>query len=196
MTIDNAIEAFARGQMIIVTDHHDRENEGDLVIAAEFVTPEHINFMTKYGRGLVCITITNGHAEKLQLKRQDIRNANAISCAFTTSVDAACLKTSGISVKDRALTIQKIANANASPNDLSTPGHIFPVVAVTGGLKERQGHTEASIELCQRVNLFPSAVICEILSEDGSSALKKELLEFSNTHSMPILAISDLLTTL
>lgn len=196
MTIEHALSAFAKGQMIIVTDHHERENEGDLVMAAEFVTPEHINFMTKYGRGLVCVTITDDHAEKLQLKRQEIRNANSIACAFTTSVDAACLKTSGISVKDRALTIKKIANANASPNDLSTPGHIFPVVAVRGGLKERQGHTEASIELCQRAQLFPAAIICEILSEDGSSALNKELLEFSKTHSMPMLAISDLLKTL
>ena len=196
MSLEQAIAKFARGEIIIVTDHHDRENEGDLVFAAELATPEKVNFMTKYGRGLVCVTITPTHAMQLDLQAQPVRNNNAITCAFTTSVDAACLNTSGISAVDRSLTISKIAHNNAQASDLATPGHIFPVVAHPSGLSARHGHTEASIELCHRAGLFPSAVICEILAEDGSAALLKDLNALAQEFDLPIISISSLLETM
>lgn len=196
MSLEKAIAKFKAGELVIITDHHTRENEGDLVLSSQLATAQNINFMTKYGRGLVCVTITESRAKELELIEQPKRNNNAISCAFTVSVDASCLSTSGISVKDRTKTINTLADINAKADDLATPGHVFPVVAVAGGLKARDGHTEASIELCLRAGLYPSAVICEILAEDGSAASGTEIAELAVKFDIPVVSIADLLATM
>lgn len=196
MKLAQALESFKNGNFLILTDHHDRENEGDLVIAASHITPEKVNFMTKFGRGLICVTLEPTRIESLQLAMQPRRQNNDISCAFATSVDAAGLKTSGISAADRAQTIQILANPDSEVSDLATPGHIFPVRANPGGLKQRHGHTEASLELCYRTNLFPASVICEVLDENGAAALTPYLDELSLKFAIPKISIAELLATM
>lgn len=196
MRLENAISRFAKGEIIIVTDHHERENEGDLIFAAQFVTPEKINFLTKFGRGLICATITEQHASQLQLARQEVRNSNRLTCAFTTSIDASNLTTSGISASDRCQTIAALAKQEAKVQDFATPGHVFPVIAHPNGLVAREGHTEASIELCVRAKLFPAAVICEILAEDGSSASSLYLNKLAEEHNLPIISVAELVESL
>ncbi|MDA8097862.1 MAG: bifunctional 3,4-dihydroxy-2-butanone-4-phosphate synthase/GTP cyclohydrolase II [Desulforudis sp.] len=191
-TIEEAIEDFRQGKMLVVVDDEDRENEGDLVMAAEKVTPEAINFMTKYGRGLVCMPISGELAEQLDLNPMVVNNTDPHSTAFTVSVDAQGT-TTGISAYERALTVKKIIDPRTRANDLRRPGHIFPLRAKDGGVLRRAGHTEAAIDLARLAGLYPAGVICEIMKEDGTMARVPELLEFVETHGLRIITIADLI---
>src|SRR2546421_414281 len=166
--IDDVVSDIAKGRIVIVTDDADRENEGDLVIAAEKVTPEAVNFMATHGRGLICVPISNERAEQLGLQRMVTQNREAQRTDFTVSVDAARGVTTGISAYDRATTILAIANPHSSPDDLTQPGHVFPLRAKDGGVLRRAGHTEAAIDLAQLAGLQPAGVLCEILHDDGT----------------------------
>lgn len=179
--------------MVIVTDDADRENEGDLVIAASKATPVSINFMAKYGRGLICAPITQERAAKLGLSRMVLDNRESFKTDFTVSVDAAAGVTTGISAADRARTVQVLADPKATPRDLVQPGHIFPLQAKPGGVLQRAGHTEAAVDLVRLAGLDPSAVICEILHEDGSMARLSDLLAFRKKHKLKICTILDLI---
>jgi 3,4-dihydroxy 2-butanone 4-phosphate synthase/GTP cyclohydrolase II len=187
------IEAIARGQMVVLVDNEDRENEGDLVMAAEYVEPEHINFMTQFARGLVCLTITPEKAEQLQLTKMVAHNTNPYETNFTVSIEAAEGVTTGISAFDRAHTIQTAAKADAKPDDLVRPGHVFPIVAQAGGVLSRPGHTEASVDLARLAELQPAGVIVEIMSADGSMARRDELMKFAHKHNLKIGTIADLI---
>src|ERR1044071_931851 len=163
---DDVVSDIAKGRIVIVTDDADRENEGDLVIAAEKVTPEAVNFMAKYGRGLICVPISNERAEQLGLQRMVAQNREMYRTDFTVSVDAARRVTTGISAHDRAATIQTIANPDSTPADLVQPGHVFPLRAKDGGVLRRAGHTEAAVDLARMAGLQPAGVLCEILHDD------------------------------
>src|SRR5580700_4467211 len=176
--IDDVVSEIAKGRIVIVTDDADRENEGDLVIAAEKVTPEAVNFMAMHGRGLICVPISNERAEQLGLQRMVAQNREMHRTDFTVSVDAARGVTTGISVHDRAATILAIANPKSSPSDLVQPGHVFPLRAKDGGVLRRTGHTEASVDLARLAGLQPAGVLCEILKADGDMARFPELLKF------------------
>src|SRR6266516_3209135 len=176
--IDDVLSDIAKGRMVIVTDDADRENEGDLVMAAEKVTPEAVNFMATHGRGLVCVPISNERAEQLGLQRMVVQNREKHRTDFTVSVDAARGVTTGISAYDRATTILAIANPKSSPEDLSQPGHVFPLRATDGGVLRRAGHTEAAVDLATMAGLQPAGVLCEILHADGTMARLSELMEF------------------
>jgi 3,4-dihydroxy 2-butanone 4-phosphate synthase/GTP cyclohydrolase II len=189
----NALNIFAKGQMIIVVDDFHRENEGDLVMAADFVTPEAINFMAKYGRGLICAPITKSTADRLQLPQMPCRNNEGHDTAFTLSVDAKVGIHTGISAFDRALTIKKLNNPESKVNDFITPGHMFPLVAKEGGLKVRRGHTEAAIDLCYMAKLSPCAIICEIMNEDGTMCRGIELEAFAKQHHLPLISIEQIM---
>ncbi len=191
-TIDEALHDIAAGKMVIVVDNEDRENEGDLVMAAELVTPEAINFMTKYGRGLICVSITKEVADKLALPPMVEKNTAPFQTAFTVSVDAKNGITTGISAYDRALTIKCLTQQNALYDMFVRPGHVFPLIAQEGGVLTREGHTEASMDLAALVDLAPSGVICEILHEDGTMARRPYLYKFAHTHGLKIVSISDL----
>lgn len=191
--IPEVIKDIRAGKMVIVTDDADRENEGDLVMAAEKVTPAAVNFMTRYGRGLVCAPITEERAEQLGLQRMVAHNREMYKTDFTVSVDAARDITTGISAKDRAATIRVLANPKAIPADLVQPGHIFPLQARPGGVLRRAGHTEASVDLARLAGLDPSGVICEILNEDGSMARLPDLMKFRKKHGLKICTIKDLI---
>jgi 3,4-dihydroxy 2-butanone 4-phosphate synthase/GTP cyclohydrolase II len=176
-----------------VTDDEDRENEGDLVMAAEKVTPDAINFMTKFGRGLICAPISNEHAEQLGLQRMVAQNRESYRTDFTVSVDAARGVTTGISAYDRATTILAIGNPHSTPDDLVQPGHVFPLRAQDGGVLRRAGHTEAAVDLAQMAGLQPAGVLCEILHDDGTMARLPELLEFRKKHKLRICTIQSLI---
>jgi 3,4-dihydroxy 2-butanone 4-phosphate synthase/GTP cyclohydrolase II len=191
--IATAVEAFGRGEIVVVTDDDDRENEGDLVMAAEKVTPDAINFMTKYGRGLICAPISNERAEHLGLQRMVAQNREAQRTDFTVSVDAARGVTTGISAYDRATTILAIANPKPSPDDLAQPGHVFPLRAKEGGVLRRAGHTEAAVDLARLAGLQPAGVLCEILHDDGTMARLPELMEFRKKHGLRICTIQSLI---
>ncbi len=182
-----------RGRMVIVTDDADRENEGDLVIAASKVTPKAVNFMAKNGRGLICAPVTEERAAHLGLQRMVAHNREMYATDFTVSVDAARGVTTGISATDRALTIKLLASPDSSPSDLVQPGHVFPLQARCGGVLRRAGHTEASVDLARLAGLDPSAVICEILNEDGSMARLPQLLKFRKKHGLKICSIENLI---
>src|SRR5213082_4212691 len=188
-TIDDVLRAIAAGEIVIVTDDADRENEGDLVIAAEKVTPDAVNFMAKYGRGLICVPISNERAEQLGLQRMVAQNREMYRTDFTVSVDAARGVTTGISAHDRAATIQTIANPKSAPDDLVQPGHVFPIRAKDGGVLRRAGHTEAAVELDRMAGLHPAGVLCEILHDDGTMARLPELMEFHSKHGLRICTI-------
>jgi 3,4-dihydroxy 2-butanone 4-phosphate synthase/GTP cyclohydrolase II len=192
-TIEEAIDEIKNGKLLIVVDDEDRENEGDLVCAAELVTPEHINFMSKYGRGLICLPITEKRADELELEPMVQVNTDSHETAFTVSVDAKKNVTTGISAFDRALTIKTVINPNTKPNDLSRPGHIFPLRAKDGGVLKRAGHTEASVDLAKLAGLYPAGVICEIMDDDGSMARLPKLLKFARKHNLKIITIADLI---
>lgn len=192
-TIADAIADIRAGKMIIVTDDADRENEGDLVMAASKVTPEAVNFMARYGRGLVCAPVTEERAAQLGLQRMVAHNREMYKTDFTVSVDAATGITTGISAKDRAATISVLANPSATPADLVQPGHIFPLQAKCGGVLRRAGHTEASVDLARLAGLDPSAVICEILNDDGTMARLPDLMKFRRKHGLRICTIQDLI---
>jgi 3,4-dihydroxy 2-butanone 4-phosphate synthase/GTP cyclohydrolase II len=181
------------GRMVVLVDEEDRENEGDLVLAAEHVTPEAINFMAKHGRGLICLTLTEERCRQLGLQLMVRDNRSPHGTAFTVSIEAAEGVTTGISAQDRARTIQAAAARNAGPEDIVQPGHVFPLMAQTGGVLVRAGHTEAGCDLAQIAGLTPAAVICEILKDDGTMARLPDLVEFAQTHGLKIGAIADLI---
>src|SRR5437773_9532984 len=169
--IDDVVSDIAKGRMVIVTDDADRENEGDLVMAAEKVTPEAVNFMATHGRGLVCVPISNDRAEQLGLQRMVVQNREMYRTDFTVSVDAARGVTTGISAHDRAATIQTIANPKSGPEDLVQPGHVFPLRAKDGGVLRRAGHTEAAVDLARMAGLQSAGVLCEILHDEDRKSV-------------------------
>lgn len=191
--ISTAVERIAAGKMVIVVDDAGRENEGDLVMAAEKVTPGSINFMATYGRGLICMPMTAERLQFLRIPPMTNDNTSAYDTAFHVSIGAKGLISTGISAHDRALTIAVAANPDSGPQDISMPGHVFPLRAKPGGVLERAGHTEASVDLVRLVGLNPAAVICEIMSEDGTMARRPELERFALEHDMPIVSVADLI---
>jgi len=194
-TIEEAIEDIQQGKMVILVDDEDRENEGDLTMAAEKVTPEAINFMAKYGRGLICLSLTAGRLAELQIPQmvEDIDNNSLFGTAFTVSIEARRGVTTGISAADRAITILTAINPKTKPEDLVRPGHIFPLRARAGGVLERTGQTEGSVDLARLAGLTPAGVICEIMSDDGTMARVPELMEFAQRFNMKIVTIKDLI---
>jgi 3,4-dihydroxy 2-butanone 4-phosphate synthase/GTP cyclohydrolase II len=193
-TIEQAVEDLRNGKIIIVADDEDRENEGDLVCAAELVTPEMINFMTLHGRGLICLALTGERCDQLGLPQIAERNTEELSTAFTVSIDAERRfgVTTGISASDRATTIHVAINPETQPSDLRRPGHIFPLRARKGGVLQRVGQTEASVDLARLAGLVPAGVICEILNPDGSMARRPELQEMSRQHHLTFVTVAQL----
>ncbi len=190
-TIEEALQDLIEGKNIIVVDDENRENEGDLVSLAEFATPENINFMATYGRGLICTPITNELAQKLDLHPMVENNTDNHQTAFTVSVDHV-ETTTGISAYERSFTILKMIDENAKPQYFRRPGHVFPLVAKDNGVLERRGHTEAAVDLAQACGSFPAGVICEIMGDDGEMMRLDSLLEFSKVHNLKIISIEDL----
>ncbi len=191
--IASVISDIRKGKMVIVTDDADRENEGDLLMAAGKVTPVAVNFMAKHGRGLICSPITEERAQKLGLQRMVAHNRELFKTDFTVSVDATCGITTGISAKDRATTIRVLAQESSVPADLVQPGHVFPLQSKPGGVLQRAGHTEAAVDLARLAGLDPSGVICEILKEDGSMARLPDLVKFKRKHGLKLCSIQDLI---
>jgi 3,4-dihydroxy 2-butanone 4-phosphate synthase/GTP cyclohydrolase II len=192
-SIDSVLKDVRAGKMVIVTDDAERENEGDLVMAASKVTPEAVNFMAKNGRGLICVPLTEERARQLGLQRMVAHNRELHRTDFTVSVDAARGVTTGISARDRAKTIKTLAGAKSSADDLTEPGHVFPLQAREGGVLQRAGHTEAAVDLARLAGLDPTGVICEILNEDGSMARLADLLKFRRRHKLKMCSIRDLI---
>jgi 3,4-dihydroxy 2-butanone 4-phosphate synthase/GTP cyclohydrolase II len=192
-TTQEIVSELRAGRMVILVDEEDRENEGDLVLAAEFVTPEAINFMAKYGRGLVCLTLTEERCEQLNLPMMTSRNGTSYGTNFTVSIEAAEGVTTGISAADRAKTVQVAVAKNARPSDIVQPGHIFPLKAQKGGVLMRAGHTEAGCDFAELAGLTPAAVICEIMKDDGTMARLPDLIEFAKEHGLKIGTIADLI---
>jgi 3,4-dihydroxy 2-butanone 4-phosphate synthase / GTP cyclohydrolase II len=192
-SVNDIVADLRHGRMVILIDEEDRENEGDLVLAADHVTPEAINFMARYGRGLICLTLTKERCNHLQLKPMAPRNGTKYSTAFTVSIEAAEGVTTGISAADRARTIAVAVGAESRASDLVQPGHVFPLKAVDGGVLMRAGHTEAGCDLAAMAGCSPSSVICEIMKDDGTMARLPDLLEFAATHGLKIGTIADLI---
>jgi len=192
-TTQEIIAELRAGRMVILVDEEDRENEGDLVLAAEFVTPEAINFMAKYGRGLICLTLTAERCSQLNLPMMTTRNGTSYGTNFTVSIEAAEGVTTGISAADRAKTVQAAVARNAKPSDIVQPGHIFPLKAQDGGVLMRAGHTEAGCDFAELAGLTPAAVICEIMKDDGTMARLPDLIEFAREHDLKIGTIADLI---
>jgi 3,4-dihydroxy 2-butanone 4-phosphate synthase/GTP cyclohydrolase II len=193
-TIEQAIEDLRNGKIIIVADDEDRENEGDLVCAAELVTPETINFMAMHGRGLICLALTGERCDQLGLAQMAVRNTEALGTAFTVSIDAERRfgVSTGISAADRAATIHVAINPATTPSDLRRPGHVFPLRARPGGVLQRVGQTEASVDLARLAGLVPAGVICEILNADGTMARRPELDVFAQTHGLTFVTVAQL----
>ncbi len=192
-SVEDIVEELRQGRMVILVDEEDRENEGDLVLAADFVTPEAINFMARFGRGLICLTLTEERCEQLRLPLMTTRNGTKHSTNFTVSIEAAEGVTTGISAADRSHTVKTAVARHARPDDLVQPGHIFPLKAQRGGVLMRAGHTEAGCDLAQMAGLTPAAVICEILKDDGTMARLPDLVEFARLHGLKIGTIADLI---
>lgn len=192
-SVESAIQDIAEGRPVIVTDDEGRENEGDLVIAAAKATPENINMMIRHARGLICVPTTSAQLRRLGINQMVLENRESHKTAFTVSVDAAEGITTGISAFDRARTVAILANPDSQPEQLVQPGHIFPLRAKDGGVLERAGHTEAAVDLASLAGLHPSAVICEILNEDGSMARVPELVEFKRRFEIKLISISALI---
>ncbi len=190
---EDIIADIKAGKMVILVDEEDRENEGDLVFAADFVTPEKINFMARFARGLICLTLTEGRCRQLQLPPMAQDNRSSHGTAFTVSIEAATGVSTGISAHDRARTVQAAVARDAKPGDIVQPGHIFPIAAQAGGVLVRAGHTEAGCDLTELAGLEPAAVICEIMKDDGSMARLPDLIEFGKTHGLKIGTIADLI---
>ncbi len=191
--VEEAIQAVRRGKLIIIVDDEDRENEGDFMVAAEKATPDIINFMSKHGRGLICLPLTRKRLEELQLPLMVQDNTARFQTAFTVSIDAKDGVTTGISTYDRARTVQVAVDPKTKPADLSRPGHIFPLQAKEGGVLARAGQTEAAVDLARLAGLTPAGVICEIMNEDGTMARMPQLEKISREHDIPILTIADLI---
>lgn len=191
-TIEEALEEIKKGNFVIVVDDEDRENEGDLIVAAEKVTTEKINFMTKYARGLVCMPIVKERLEELSIGQMVSENTDNHETAFTVSIDYKDT-TTGISAGERAMTIKKVLDPNVSGEDFRRPGHIFPLKGREGGVLKRAGHTEAAIDLARLAGLYPAGVICEIMNEDGTMARTPQLMEYANKNDIKIITIADLI---
>jgi 3,4-dihydroxy 2-butanone 4-phosphate synthase / GTP cyclohydrolase II len=191
--VQDIIDDIKAGKMVVLVDEEDRENEGDLVMAAEFVTPAAINFMTKHARGLICLTLTEERCRQLNLPPMATDNRSPMGTNFTVSIEAAKGVTTGISAADRACTIQAAVAPNAKPSDIIQPGHIFPIKAQNGGVLVRAGHTEAGCDLARLAGLIPAAAICEILKEDGEMARLPDLIEYAKQHQLKIGTIADLI---
>lgn len=191
-TIEEAIEDIKNGKMIVIVDDEDRENEGDLMIAAQKVTPEAINFMVKYARGLVCMPIIPERLDELNIRQMVLQNTESHRTAFTVSIDAA-ETTTGISAFERALTIQKLLDPGAVESDFNKPGHVFPLAAKHGGVLKRTGHTEAAVDLAGMAGLYPAGVICEIMDEDGTMARLPSILQYCKKHGLKLISIADLI---
>jgi 3,4-dihydroxy 2-butanone 4-phosphate synthase/GTP cyclohydrolase II len=192
-SIESVVADLRKGRMVIVVDDADRENEGDLIMAAQFVTPPAINFMVKHGRGLVCVPTTSERLQQLGIERMVRQNRETFKTDFQVSVDAARRVTTGISAGDRAETIRIMADPTAVPEDLVQPGHVFPLRARPGGVMQRAGHTEAAVDLVKLAGCRPIGVICEIMSQDGSMARLPELIRFARKHHLKICTIADLI---
>jgi 3,4-dihydroxy 2-butanone 4-phosphate synthase/GTP cyclohydrolase II len=191
--VKKAIEEIRKGKMVIISDDEDRENEGDLAMAAEKVTPEAINFMAKYGRGLICLSLTEEKVKQLDLPLMVQDNTSAFQTAFTISIDAKKDTTTGISAADRAVTILAAIADDAQPEDLARPGHIFPLQAKEGGVLRRTGQTEGSVDLSRLAGLKPAGVICEIMNEDGTMARMPDLEKFAKQHDLMIVTVADII---
>ncbi|TSA14176.1 MAG: 3,4-dihydroxy-2-butanone-4-phosphate synthase [Comamonadaceae bacterium] len=191
--VEDIVADLRAGRMVILVDEEDRENEGDLLLAADHVTPDAINFMARFGRGLICLTLSREHCERLELPPMTLRNGDKKATAFTVSIEAAEGVTTGISAADRARTVQAAVARNAKPEDLVQPGHIFPLQAVDGGVLMRAGHTEAGCDLAAMAGCSPAAVICEIMKDDGTMARLPDLQLFAAQHGLKIGTIADLI---
>ena len=191
--VTEAIAEIRAGRMVVVVDDEDRENEGDLTLAAEFVTPEAINFMARFGRGLICLTLTEERADALRLGPMTQDNTSRFGTAFTESIEAREGVTTGISAADRAHTIRVAIDPGSTAHDLARPGHVFPLRARKGGVLVRAGQTEASVDLARMAGLIPAGVICEIMNEDGTMARVPDLVEFCRVHSMKMVTVADLI---
>jgi len=192
-TIEDAIAAIARGEMIIVVDDEDRENEGDLIMAADKVTPEAINFLARHGRGLICVALPPDRVRHLDLHPMVTNNTAKLGTRFTVSVDAVEGTSTGISASDRAITIRKLMDPRAVPEDLARPGHIFPLESVPGGVLRRAGHTEASVDLARMAGLQPGGVLCEVMDDDGTMARVPRLRELADEFDLKLITIRDLI---
>ncbi len=190
---EEIIEDIRQGRMVVLMDDEDRENEGDLIMAADRVRPDDINFMARYGRGLICLTLTRARCEQLNLPLMVSGNSDLHGTNFTISIEAAAGVTTGISAADRAVTVQAATAANATPEDIVMPGHIFPLMAQPGGVLTRAGHTEAGCDLARLAGLEPAAVIVEILNEDGTMARRPDLEQFAATHGLKLGTVADLI---
>lgn len=190
--IEEALEELRKGNMIIAVDDEDRENEGDLLMAAEKITPEAVNFMAMHGRGLICVPMTDERLKELGIEQMTSRNTDVKETAFTVSVDARGVAT-GISAYERAQTIKALVDSDTKPDDLTKPGHIFPLKARKGGVLQRAGHTEAAVDLAEMAGLYPAGVICEIMKDDGTMARLPDLFEYARKHQLMIITIADLI---
>ena len=192
--IQAAIEDIQNGKFVIVTDDVDRENEGDLIMASEMITPEAVNFMAKYARGLICVSVNNDDANRLQLGLMEQKNTSLHKTNFTVSIDAVKNTTTGISAHDRSKTIRLMVDERSTPEDFARPGHIFPILAKEGGVLRRSGHTEASLELAELAGFKPSGVLCEIMAEDGTMLRGENLTSFAKKHSLKLISITELIS--
>ncbi|TYQ16078.1 UNVERIFIED_CONTAM: 3,4-dihydroxy 2-butanone 4-phosphate synthase/GTP cyclohydrolase II [Acetivibrio alkalicellulosi] len=192
-SIEEALEDIKQGKMIVVIDDEDRENEGDLIMAAQMVTPESINFMAAYGRGMICAPMAEKRARELNLDLMVEENREYMKTAFTVTVDHKN-STTGISAFERANTIKELANMNSKAEDFLRPGHVFPLIAMEGGVLKRSGHTEAAVDLAKMAGFFPVGVICEIMNEDGTMARAPELMDYVKKHNLKIITIADLIS--
>ncbi|NOZ60523.1 MAG: bifunctional 3,4-dihydroxy-2-butanone-4-phosphate synthase/GTP cyclohydrolase II [Calditrichaeota bacterium] len=192
-TIEEAIEDFRDGKILIVVDDEDRENEGDFIMAATKISPESVNFMATYGRGLICVPLTQERLTELELEAMVQKNTAHHGTQFTVSVDAKKNTTTGISAHDRAITIKTLVDGEAKPSDLARPGHIFPIKAEAGGVLSRAGHTEAVVDLARLAGLYPAGVLCEIMDDDGSMARVPKLMKIAKQHNLKIITIRDLI---
>jgi 3,4-dihydroxy 2-butanone 4-phosphate synthase/GTP cyclohydrolase II len=192
-TIDEAIEEIRAGRMLVVVDDEDRENEGDLVMAADLASPEAVNFMAKYGRGLICVPLLGERLDELQISMMVRDNTAPLGTAFTTTVDARRGVTTGTSAYDRAVTIRTLVDPASQPQDLTRPGHIFPLRALPGGVLRRAGHTEAAVDLARLAGCSPAGVICEVLDDDGGMARLPDLVKLARTHGLKLITIRDLI---
>ncbi len=191
--IEEAVDAIRAGRMVIVVDDEDRENEGDLTIAAEKVTPESINFMAKFGRGLICVSLTPERLDELDIPLMVTQNTARFDTAFCVPVEAKGRTTTGISAADRAATVLALIDPATRPGDLARPGHMFPLRSRTGGVMVRAGQTEAAVDLSRIAGLYPCGVICEIMNDDGTMARVPELTRFARKHGLPMITIADLI---
>ncbi|OLC92606.1 MAG: 3,4-dihydroxy-2-butanone-4-phosphate synthase [Acidobacteria bacterium 13_1_40CM_4_58_4] len=192
-TVEEAVEEIRQGRMVVLVDDEDRENEGDLTLAAEKITPDAINFMAKYGRGLICLPLTEDRCDELRVPLMSPINTSVHGTAFTEAIDARVGVTTGISASDRAVTILTAIDPKTKPQDLARPGHIFPLRARNGGVLVRAGQTEASVDLARIAGLYPAGVICEIMNEDGTMARVPQLIEFCREHNLKMLTVADLI---